>query len=264
MRMNPVIARSFDSCLLSRVEDAGLNASAPPQQRWVDGWLVRHSPGKAKRARCINAVAPGRMPVAHKLALCEPVYAEAGLPLIVRITPFSEPAGLDATLEAMGLQRFDDTRVMVLEDLSTVVAPQFPGSLALQPVGLEAFAQRVGALRGSPLSQRLAHGQRLAQSPVPFRAYEMKLDGEVVACGQFAQEADLVGLYDIFTAESVRGRGYASTLCAQLLSHAHRHGARHAYLQVDGDNSAARAVYHRLGFSDAYAYHYRSRDPAVA
>ncbi len=37
--------------LLSRIEDAGINASAPPQQRWVDGWLVRCSPGKAKRAR---------------------------------------------------------------------------------------------------------------------------------------------------------------------------------------------------------------------
>ena len=70
--MNPV--------LLSRVEDAGLNASAPPQQRWLDGWLVRLSPGKAKRARCINAVAPGRMPLAHKLALARAVYAEAGLP----------------------------------------------------------------------------------------------------------------------------------------------------------------------------------------
>lgn len=264
MRMNPVIARSFDSYLLSRVEDAGLNASAPPQQRWVDGWLVRHSPGKAKRARCINAVAPGRMPVAHKLALCEPVYTQAGLPLIVRITPFSEPSGLDATLEAMGLQRFDDTRVMVLEELSNILAPGLPAGVTIQPVGLEAFAQRVGLLRGSPLSQRLAHGQRLAQSPVPFRAYEMKLDGEVVACGQFAQEADLVGLYDIFTAESARGRGYANRLCAHLLSQAHQQGARHAYLQVDGDNHPARAVYHRLGFGDGYAYHYRARDPSAA
>lgn len=264
MRMNPVIARSFDPYLLSRVEDAGLNASAPPQQRWVDGWLLRFSPGKAKRARCINAVAPGRMPVAHKLALCEPVLAQASLPLIVRITPFSEPAGLDSTLEAMGLQRFDDTRVMVLEDVSNIVTPSLPARISIQPVGLEAFAQRVGALRGSPLSQRLAHGQRLAQSPVPFHAYELKLDGEVVACGQYAQEADLVGLYDIFTAESARGRGYASRLCAHLLAEAHRHGARHAYLQVDGDNHAGRAVYHRLGFGDAYAYHYRSRDPSTA
>ena len=237
---------------------------SPPQQRWMDGWLMRYSPGKAKRARCINAVAPGRMPVAHKLALCESVYTQAALPLIVRITPFSEPTGLDATLDAMGLERFDDTRVMVLEDLANIVPPSLPASLSIQPVGLEAFAQRVGALRGSPLSQRLAHGQRLAQSPVPFQAFEMKLDGEVVACGQFAQEADLVGLYDIFTAESARGRGYASRLCAQLLVEAHKRGARHAYLQVDGDNHAARTVYHRFGFGDAYAYHYRSRHADAA
>ena len=34
-------------------------------------------------------------------------------------------------------------------------------------------------------------------------------------------------------------------------------GARHAYLQVEADNHAARSVYQRLGFADAYAYHYR-------
>jgi len=262
--MNPVIARSFDPYLLSRVEDAGLNASAPPQQRWLDGWLVRLSPGKAKRARCINAVAPGRMPVAHKLALCEPVYAAAALPLMVRITPFSEPMGLDGMLEAVGMQRYDDTRVMVLQDLSDIVAPSLAPGLSVHPIGLEVFAQRVGALRGSPLAQRVAHGQRLAQSPVPFRAFELRLDTEVVACGQYAQEADLVGLYDVFTATQARGRGYASQLCSHLLTQARREGARHAYLQVEGDNHPARAIYHRLGFGDAYAYHYRSRDPADA
>ena len=53
--LNPVFATD----LLSRVEDAGLNASAPVEQRWLDGWLVRFCPGKAKRARCVNAVAQG-------------------------------------------------------------------------------------------------------------------------------------------------------------------------------------------------------------
>jgi ribosomal protein S18 acetylase RimI-like enzyme len=204
------------------------------------------------------------MPVPHKLAMCEPVYAQAELPLIVRITPFSEPTGLDATLESMGLQRFDDTRVMVQQDMPASGAPSLPPGVSIQSIGLEAFAQRVGALRGSPLSQRLAHGQRLVQSPVPFRAFELRLDNDVVACGQSAQEADLVGLYDIFTAEAARGRGFAGLLCKHLLADAHRSGARHAYLQVDGDNHAARAVYQRLGFGDAYAYHYRSRDPSAA
>ena len=65
--------------LLARIEDAGINASAPREQRWVDGWLVRLSPGKAKRARCIQAVAPGRLGIDEKPTLCPPLYAEAGL-----------------------------------------------------------------------------------------------------------------------------------------------------------------------------------------
>jgi ribosomal protein S18 acetylase RimI-like enzyme len=43
-----------------------------------------------------------------------------------------------------------------------------------------------------------------------------------------------------------------------MLVHARERGARHAYLQVEGDNHPARAVYHRLGFADGYAYHYRT------
>ena len=48
--MNPALY----PVLLSRLEDAGINASAPPQQRWLDGWLLRFSPENVKRARCIN------------------------------------------------------------------------------------------------------------------------------------------------------------------------------------------------------------------
>src|ERR1700754_855331 len=104
----PGLNPAFDIELLSRIEDAGLNASAPPQQRWVDGWIVRFSPGKAKRARCVNAVATGRSSLGERLAACEQVFAEARLPLIVRVTPFSQPRELDDHLAERGLRRFDD------------------------------------------------------------------------------------------------------------------------------------------------------------
>lgn len=263
MRMHTALAPAFHPDLLSRVEDAGLNASAPPQQRWLDGWLLRFSPGKAKRARCVNAVAAGRLPAREKLALADAVFAEAGLPMIVRITPFTLPSGLDGLLESLGLQRLDDTRVMVLERLAELDVPALPSGTTLHAIGLEAFAQRVGALRGSPIAQRQAHAQRLAQAPVPFFAFELKVDAEVLACGQMALEGELVGLYDVFTAAEARGRGLATLLCAQLLAQARSRGARHAYLQVDSDNLPARGVYHRLGFADGYAYHYRTRDPAA-
>ena len=261
MRMNP----PFDAGLLSRVEDAGLNASAPPQQRLVDGWLVRFSPGKAKRARCVNAVAPGRLPLAQKLALCRSVYAEAGLRMLLRITPFSEPARLDAALDAIGMQRIDDTRVMVLADLSVLPGdtPSQQGDLAFEHVGPEAFARWLGAMRGSTLAQQQAHAQRLIQAPVSFEAQVLRRDGELLACGQIAMEADLAGLYDVFTVPTARGQGLAQTLCLQLLRHARARGARAAYLQVEADNAAARRVYQRLGFRDGYAYHYRADETAA-
>jgi GNAT superfamily N-acetyltransferase len=253
----------FDPAWLARIEEAGLNASAPPQQRLVDGWLLRFSPGKAKRARCVNAVAAGRLPLEEKLALCQQVYDEAGLPVIIRITPFSEPAGLDAALERRGMRSLDDTRVMVCPTLSAAPPAPLPKGIVIAPVGHEAFAQTVGAMRGSPLAQRLAHGQRLVHSPVPFSGHVLKRDGEVVACGQTAIEADMVGLYDVFTTPAARGQGLARMLCAQLLAEAVARGARTGYLQVEGDNHAARAVYRRLGFADAYAYHYRTPHPTA-
>jgi len=251
-----------DDPLLSRVEDAGLNASAPPEQRWLDGWLLRLSPGKAKRARCINAVAPGRLSLEERLALARQAFHEAGLPMILRCTPYTRPGELESELAGQGWRRFDDTRVMVWRDYPDVAATRRTRPPAV-PVASSEYADIVGALRGSPPGHCQAHGRRLAASPVPYRGFVWREDGEVVACGQIAQEADLVGLYDVFTAPAARGRGLATALCLWLLDQAAAAGARHAYLQVDAANAPARAVYQRLGFVDAYAYHYRTPEPGA-
>ena len=257
--MNP---HQLSESLLSRVEDAGINASAPPQQRWIDGWLVRYSPGKAKRARCVQAVAAGRRPLDERLALCAAVLRDADLPLVVRLTPFSQPAGLDAALAGRGFQRVDDTRVMVMPAIMAQpgAADRWLDALRLERLSAAEFADAVGGLRGSPAGQRAAQAERLALSPVPYQGWALRRrsDGAVLACGQTAIEADLVGLYDVFTHPEARGRGLARQMCAALLEQARAAGARVAYLQVDNDNAPARTVYHRLGFADAYAYHYRS------
>lgn len=260
------LAPAFDPLLLSRIEDAGLNASTPPQQRWLDGWLIRFSPGKAKRARCVNAVAAGRLPLEEKLALALALFDEVKLPPVLRITPFTQPKELDRQLDAREWPRIDDTRVMVRAALDTLAEEALPPGLEWQTLGHSSFAQAVGQLRGSPLAQRQAHAQCLELSPVPFRALALRreADGALLACGQFAREAGLVGLYDVFTAEAARGQGLARRLCARLLTMARAEGARSAYLQVEGDNHAARSVYKRLGFADGYAYHYRVAPGAAA
>jgi ribosomal protein S18 acetylase RimI-like enzyme len=258
------LAPDFDARLLSRIEDAGLNASAPPQQRVLGGWILRLSPGKAKRARCVNALAVGRLPLEELLARTEAVYTQARLPFIVRITPFTQPATLDAVLAGRGFVAFDDTRVMVREDLSGVDEPSPPHGCNFETPGHGAFAEAVGALRGSPLAQRQAHAERLRASPARYAGVLLKRGSEVVACGQMALEDDLVGLYDIHTALAYRRRGLGFAICEHLLHKAHRLGGRVAYLQVDADNEAARQLYGQLEFVDGYAYHYRGRQPPAA
>lgn len=242
--------------LAQRAEQAGLNASAPPQEKLIEGWLIRLSPGKAKRSRCINALAAGSLPLDELLARCQAAFAAANLPLYVRVTPYSQPADLDAQLAAKGWPASDAADVMVLAALPADAA--LPAGQVLQTLDAPAYAQLVGHLRGSSEAEISAHAERLAASPVAYRGFALRDGTELLACGQFAREGAIVGLFDIFTPPAQRGRGHALNLCRQLLQIAAADGAVEAYLQVGSDNFEAQRVYTRLGFSFAYRYHYRS------
>jgi len=258
----PVLAAlDPDDTLAHRAEAAGLDATAPPQQALIDGWLIRLSPGKAKRARCVNALQAGQMPLEQMLARCRQNFDAAGLPLILRLTPFSQPADLDARLAALGWYSFDAADVMVLDRLPAGMAE----ASGLAQLAASDYARLVGTLRGSSSVEIAAHAERMQASPVPYEGFALRAgDGTLLCCGQSAQQGRIVGLYDIFTPAAQRGRGYGRQLCAALLSRASAAGAAEAYLQVGVDNAPARQLYRRLGFRTAYRYHYRSDDPRAA
>ncbi len=255
----PELAAAGD-VLAARIEEAGLNAAQPPEQLLYDGWLLRHSPGKARRARSVNAIADGRQGLQAKIDHCRAFYAQAGLPCLFRITPFSRPTGLDDALARQGFTADEETRVMTL-----VLHGAFePSRHRLREIGVDEFAQLAGELRGSSAQQVAAHAARLAASSPLLKARRLALveGGRVAAIGQSVQEFDLVGLYDVVTAAKARNRGLAAALTTELLRRAFDDRAVVAYLQVSADNIAARHVYRKLGFVDRYAYWYRI-EPAV-
>ena len=259
----------MDETLLSRIEDASLNASAAPQQWWMDGWIVRASPSKAKRSRCINAVAQGRQPLEEKLPRVLAVYRQAGLTPFLRITRYTQPAGLDTALADRGWSSLDDTRVLVrLPTPASTLPPEpdrpLPAGTHWAELEAAEYAEAVGALRQSPVQARQAQAQRLLACPVRYRGYAIRrdADGAVLCCGQFAREGDLVGLYDVYTREDARGQGLAALLCQRLLSISMAEGGLIAYLQVEADNAPAWSVYRRLGFVEGYRYHYRQAPAA--
>jgi GNAT superfamily N-acetyltransferase len=237
-----------------RLEELTLNSSAPPGQLLYDGWLLRFSPGKAKRARSVNAVYPSRLPLEDKVAYCERVYAERGLPAIFRVSVHTDPPALDGLLASRGYESFSPTTVQA----APIDAARIAGPEALCP-RLEEWFDMVGDLRGSPIAHRTAHLGRLAALPLALRPLALLEAGVPVATGLAILEDGHVGLFDVATRESERRRGFARTIVAALLRWGWEQGARAAYLQVEEGNEPAVALYRDFGFATAYRYWYRGR-----
>ena len=248
----------------ARVEEAGLNALQTQRQLFYDGWLLRLSPGVAKRGRSVNAHFGSSLPLAVKVAHCEDLYAQQGLPVLFRMTPFVRPDDLEDALGRRGYEAFDQTLVQTVALERPPELPAFGNDVALDAPDTPAFVDAVGELRGSTDLQRDAHRERLAHSVLGKRFAVVRAAGRVVCTAQVAVEGELVGVFDVITAPDARGKGYATLACASLLSWAWQHGAQAAYLQVSADNAPAIAVYRKLGFATAYTYHYRGRPGACA
>jgi GNAT superfamily N-acetyltransferase len=241
---------------LARIEDAGLSASQPREQAIYDGWLLRYANGKAKRARSVNPIAAGELPLEEKLAHCAEFYARQGVPLILRITPFSRPAGIDETLAALDFEAAEETRVMVaaLDGADRVATPEVP----VTELGRADFGVVLAGLHGLDPVRAAVERDRFAHSVVDAVYLTVREEGRAVACGCAVFDGALVGVYGMVTAADRRGRGIATRLVAQLLRRGRDRGCTTAYLQVDAANAPARRVYAKFGFTDRYAYWYRS------
>lgn len=237
-----------------RLEELTLNSSAPPGQLLYDGWLLRFSPGKARRARSVNPVYPSRLPLQRKIDYCERVYGERALPAIFRLSVHAVPAELDALLAERGYQRFEPTQVRVAD-----IDPARLDGSAVECPRLEEWFDMVGDLRGSPIAHRGAHLARLAALPLAMQPVALVHDGIPVATGLAILEDGHVGLFDVATRESERRRGLARTVVKALLRWGWDQGARRSYLQVNEDNRAAIALYEAFGFAVSYDYWYRGR-----
>jgi N-acetylglutamate synthase len=244
---------------LRRIEEAGLNALQTQRQLFYDGWLLRISAGTAKRARSVNAHFGSTLRLADKIAWCESLYERHGLPVLFRMTPFSQPADLDDALAARGYVAFEQTLVQALALDRAPDLPRLRDDVTLTSPDVHTFVQAAGDLRGSTARQRDAHRERLVNSPLDTRFVVVRVGGRVVCIAQLARDGDYAGVFDVVTEDAARGRGYATLACASLLSWAWTQGARIAHLQVGSGNAPAIAIYRKFGFATVYTYHYRGR-----
>jgi GNAT superfamily N-acetyltransferase len=244
--------------LARRIEESGLNNMHTRRQLLYDGWLLFLLAGKAKRGRSVNAHFVSTLPLADKIAHCEELYARHGLPTLFRMTPFVQPEDLEPELERRGYDDFDTTLVQA----ATLESPPVDSGNSHLQIGaplIEAFVEAVGDMRGSPATQRAAHLERLAQSPLDVYPVVARRDGAPVGAGLLCIDRGLAGVFDVVTVTALHGQGIGTAVISALLTRAWERGVRHAFVQVTAYNAPAVALYRRFGFATVYTYHYRAR-----
>jgi GNAT superfamily N-acetyltransferase len=249
-----------DEAEARRIEELLLNATQPQEQLQYDGWLLRLARDDVKRASSVNAAYGSSLPLQRKIEHCERVYAEQGLPVIFRLTPFSQPPGLDEALAARGYERFE--RSLCMSAPLDATLPAVRHDLRFERPHLSSWLEVAAELRGLSAERRQAEYARLFESTLPGFSLIARLGEELVACGLVMVEDDYAGLFDVCTAEQHRGEGIGTSLSAELMRTGRLHGARRAWLSVLDDNAPALRVYGKLGFEPVYDYWYRRQTPA--
>lgn len=239
-----------------RFEEYALNGWPAPQTLFYDGWVLRFASGYTRRANSVNPLYPSSLPLDEKIATCERLYADQGLPTIFKLTSQSQPAGLEEALTERGYLMEAPT---VVQTLSLAGSGSFPipngfvGSEHLTEKWFSTYA----ALSGTDEKYLPAMRQVLSLIALPHH-FAMIMEGELpVACGLLVRQGEFVGFYDVVVAREARRRGYGRRLMQGLLGMGQLGGARTAYLQVMLNNPAALALYANLGFREQYRYWYR-------
>ena len=128
--------------------------------------------------------------------------------------------------------------------------------LASQPTS-EWFAG-MARLQGQAAEFHAIYRQIVGSIVLPAAFAELAVDGEPVALAYGAIHRGMLCYESVVTDAQRRRQGYSRRVLAALARWAKQQGATGATLQVEADNTPARALYHSIGMTtELHRYHYR-------
>jgi N-acetylglutamate synthase len=237
------------------LERATMAAVPPQEQEEMCGWVLGLDDGTVGRSHSAAPLshAAGDPAVLPAIAAR---YRAAGRVPVFRLPVIESFEPVRSALASEGFKASRRTLVMIgsipamaaLADGHGVTLAEAPGARWADVFLGEGFdpidgASRLGILRRSKQSV--------------FAAIEA--DERVAAVGSACFSHGWCGVHGMRTSPAYRGRGMASRILAALAAEAQHRGVERVYLQVEGANTRAQALYGRAGFSMAWAYEYWSK-----
>jgi N-acetylglutamate synthase len=224
----------------------------------LGNWLLRAADGFTGRANSALAVGDPGLPLAAAIEKVRGWYGERGRPAMIAVPyPTGQPtaSALDRLLAGLGWTiRADAATVMTAEPSTVAASGRADGAVVefdAEPdaAWLVRYHYRGGQL--PPMALKLL-------TSAPWQEFGSVRSGDqTVAIGRVAGAGGWAGLTAIEVAPQHRRKGLAIAITAALAARAASCGFPNLYLQVSDDNTAARTLYRRLGFTDHHGYHYR-------
>ena len=238
---------------IASIERATLTAVAPERVGTIDGWLLPMDPGTVGRAHSAVPLHHGRHDPAWIGEIAQR-YRDAGLRPVFRLpdVPAFEPWW--PALAALGFKGEQPTLTQTgaldgllglangTEGVSLDPRPDAAWMAMFLGEGLDPVD---GASRSRALSR--AEGTLFAS---------LREGGQTLACGAASFAEGWLSMHGLRTAAGQRGRGLAGRMIRAMALEAQRRGIARAFLQVDGSNAPALALYRRAGMVTAWPYTY--------
>ncbi|GGY77335.1 GNAT family N-acetyltransferase [Streptomyces nitrosporeus] len=248
-------AASFEE--LTRVT---ARAWQPVEEEALGGWRLRAAAGFTRRANSVLPLGDPGLPLEAALERVGRWYAQRGLPAYVQAGTGAEGAqeGLCAGLEEHGWRRevSAEVRIAALAPLGDLEADA--SRVRLARAADDAWLSRyqrfstLGRAPGAPVLKVLGSGPSVWFASVPGDGP----DAVPAAIGRAVVDGRWAGFMAVEVGPEHRRRGLGTAVMTALARRALDEGASAAWLQVETDNGAARALYDGMGFATHHLYHH--------
>jgi ribosomal protein S18 acetylase RimI-like enzyme len=232
---------------VDQLELAAAATWSPDITAVVDGWRLSSNGGFCRRSNSATAIGLAETSLVAKRAVTA-WLADRGAPLVIRVTPLTDPTTAESCERNWYLDPRDETIVMAR---SIDERPVTPDVTTIDPRDA-GFIDEFFSLNGRRPGDDDTWVRMVGR--IAPEASGLWVDGAAV--GFVAVSGSLAFTYGVAVDVDAQRQGLGTMMMSAAEAWAAERGARAMALQVLGTNEPARGLYQRLGYSEAYRYRY--------
>ncbi|WP_020580261.1 GNAT family N-acetyltransferase [Actinopolymorpha alba] len=223
----------------------------------LGGWLLQAADGFTNRCNSVVPAGEPGVPLDQALELVRDFYAGHGLPALIQVVGGTP---LEAELRARGWSvRGSGKDNATAAKLRVAPLREFLARAGTPAVDVEVTSELDAdwlALYGRTTTPAAARHVLASPEQVALARIGMEVGLGLAGIGRGVVTGSWLGIAAIEVAPPHRRRGFARAVMSALGQWGRDRGASWAYLQVGSGNTAALALYDRLGFRTDHEYRY--------